>query len=155
MRRLAIREWVNWSTGQWVESVQPKPGNGRRRGRESIIHSEMDAYVHTAQTRARARRQRLELRRQRGLALAQRAAAHLKAECGARQVAVFGSVLNPRLFHERSDVDLVVWGLDEGRYLRALAALLDLEPDISVDLVEFEQARPEFQRILERDGMLV
>ena len=114
---------------------------------------EMDAYVRTAQTRARARRGRLEARRQVGLALAQRAAALLKADFGASRVAVFGSVLKPHLFHERSDVDLAVWGLDERLYLRALAAVLDLVPDISVDLVEVEQARAELRQVIERDGV--
>ena len=112
----------------------------------------MDAYVRTAQTRARARQEQLEARRQRGLALARQAALRLKADFGASRVAVFGSTLTPRLFHERSDVDLAVWGLDERLYLRAVAALLDLEPDISVDLVEFEKARPELQHVIERDG---
>ena len=113
----------------------------------------IEGYAETARSRARARMERLEGRRQRGLALAQRAAARLSSGFGARRVAVFGSVLNRRLFHERSDVDLAVWGLDERLYLRALAALLDLEPDISVDLVEFEHARPEIQRVIEQDGV--
>ncbi len=87
------------------------------------------------------------------MALAQQAAARLKYEFGASRVAVFGSVLRPSLFHERSDVDLAVWGLDEHFYLRALAALLDLDPEISVDLVEAEQAAPEFLKVIERDGL--
>jgi predicted nucleotidyltransferase len=86
------------------------------------------------------------------LALAQRAADVLHTEFGVSRVSLFGSVLRPGLFHERSDVDLAVWGLDERRYLRALAALLDLEPDFSVDLVEFEHAQPGLQRLIEREG---
>jgi predicted nucleotidyltransferase len=112
-----------------------------------------ESYAETARTRAQARLERLEARRLRGLALAQRAALRLCGDFGARRAAVFGSVLKPRLFHERSDVDLAVWGLDERLYLRALSALLDLEPDIAVDLVEVEQARPELQRVIERDGV--
>ena len=115
----------------------------------------LDGYAATAQTRARARRERLEARRQRSWALAQRSAARLKDEFGASRVTVFGSVLRPSLFHERSDVDLAVWGLDEHLYLRALAALLDLDPEISVDLVEAEQARPELLQAIERDGLLL
>ena len=115
--------------------------------------AEMDVYTATARSRARARLERLEARRLRGLALARQAAARLKGEFGAGRVAVFGSVLRPKLFHERSDIDLAVWGLDERLYLRALAALLDLEPDISVDLIEAEQARPELAHVIEKDGV--
>ena len=115
--------------------------------------SQLAVFAETARARAHERRRALEARRQRGLALARQAAERLKTEYGASQVAVFGSVLKPQLFHERSDVDLAVWGLDEQLYLRALSALLDLEPDISVDLVEVEHARPELQRIIEQDGL--
>ncbi len=115
--------------------------------------SQLAAFAETARARARERRRALEARRQRGLALARRAAERLQTEYRARQVAVFGSVLKPQLFHERSDIDLAVWGLDEQLYLRALSALLDLEPDIAVDLVEFEHARPELQNVIEREGL--
>jgi uncharacterized protein len=113
----------------------------------------MDGYAATARARAQARLERLEARRRRGLALAEQAAARLKGEFGARRVVVFGSVLRPKLFHERSDVDLAVWGLDERLYLRALAALLDLDAEISVDLVEAEQAQPELIQLIEKDGI--
>ncbi len=48
--------------------------------------------------------------------------------------------------HENSDVDIAVWGIEERQYLRALAELLDLDPNFSVDLIEAEYAQP---RILE------
>ena len=119
----------------------------------SPTSAEMDVYAATARSRARARLERLEARRRRALALAQRAALLLKEDFGACRVAVFGSVLRPKLFHERSDVDLAVWGLDEHVYLRALAALLDLEPEISVDLVEAEQAQPGLTQVIETEGV--
>ncbi len=115
--------------------------------------SKMEGYVQTARARARSRQERLEARRLRAMALAQCGAARLKDEFGAGRVVVFGSALKPRLFHERSDVDLAAWGLDERVYLRALAALLDLEPDIEVDLIEAEHARPELLRAIEKNGM--
>lgn len=118
-----------------------------------ISQKQMEAYARTARARAVERRKRLEERRSRAWAVAQRSAAILRDEFGARRVLVFGSLLQPRLFHERSDVDLAVWGLDERRYLRALARLLDLEPEIEVDLIEAEQARPELLHVIERDGM--
>jgi len=117
--------------------------------------AQMDIYAATARARAQARHERLETRRQRGLVLAQLAAARLKAEFGAGQVAVFGSLLHPKLFHERSDIDLAVWGLDEHLYLRALAALLDLDPEFSVDLVEAEYAAPGLARTIEQDSEML
>jgi predicted nucleotidyltransferase len=67
-------------------------------------------------------------------------------------VLLFGSLLAPRRFHERSDVDLAVMGLDEQVYLRALARLLDLDPSIPVDLIELEHAGPGLRSTVEREG---
>ena len=129
-----------------------RPGPRQSAMSHPITQEQMERYVRTAQARAAARRKRLEERRARAWAVAQQAAVILKTEFGAERVLAFGSLLQPRLFHERSDVDLAVWGLDERRYLRALARLLDLEPDIEVDLVEAEQARPALLRVITREG---
>jgi len=115
----------------------------------------MAAYRRTARARARSRRERLAARQDRTWEVARRAAAVLKEEFGARRVAVFGSLVGPARFHERSDIDLAVWGSDERRYYRAVARLLDLDPTISVDLVEFEHARPALQAVIRREGVFL
>lgn len=48
----------------------------------------------------------------------------LKEEFAVQEVIVFGSILAHDRFHERSDVDLAVWGLEDGS---ALAARLRAE----------------------------
>ncbi len=60
----------------------------------------------------------------------------------AKEVILCGSVVNPKHFHQRSDIDLAVWGLEESRYLRALACLLDLDYQFEVDLVMAEETHP-------------
>ncbi|MEM6717538.1 MAG: nucleotidyltransferase domain-containing protein, partial [Cyanobacteria bacterium P01_C01_bin.147] len=49
-------------------------------------------------------------------------------------------MLTPEKVHSRSDIDLAVWGLPATDYLRALAAVLDIDPDFSIDLIEVEHA---------------
>jgi predicted nucleotidyltransferase len=87
--------------------------------------------------------------------VARRGAQMLKDQFGAARVAVFGSVLRPEFFYERSDVDLAVWGLDERLYLRAVSRLLDLDPEISVDLVEMEFAPSRLREAIEQEGMIL
>ena len=94
----------------------------------------------------------VEARRVRALALAQAAAQLLKEQFGAQRVALFGSILTPTFFHERSDIDLAVCGLDERLYLRALGRLLDLDPNFEFDLVEFEVAPPRLQASIQKEG---
>ncbi|MGH2521032.1 MAG: nucleotidyltransferase family protein [Anaerolineales bacterium] len=115
----------------------------------------MEAYIQTARARKLARQQRLEQRRTQAWAVAQHAAVVLKEEFGATRVGVFGSLLHPDLFYERSDVDLAVWGLDERLYHRAHARLLSLDPTLEVDLIEVEHARPALQAVIEREGVIL
>ncbi len=115
--------------------------------------AELKQYARTARERAKARRAELEARRLRAWEVARQGAALLKEEFGAKRVAVFGSLTRgPGRFYIRSDIDLAVWGMDERLYLRALGRLLDLDPEIEVDLVEFEFARSAIQAAIEREG---
>lgn len=115
----------------------------------------MDAYQLTAQKRAQQQQQIITERREKAWRLARTAVALLKEEFGATQVAVFGSLVHPQLFHRSSDIDLAVWGLPESEYYRAVSRLLSLDPDISFDLVEVAHASPRLREKIEREGQLL
>jgi predicted nucleotidyltransferase len=118
-----------------------------------ISPEQMAVYRATARRREEQRRQALAGRHTRAWAVARRGAQMLKEQFGAARVVVFGSVLYPKRFYERSDVDLAVWGLDERLYLKAVSRLLDIDPEISVDLVEAEFARPPLLAVIEQEGV--
>lgn len=103
---------------------------------------QMAVYRQTARRR-QAQRQRLqEERRAAAVVFAHDAAALLKTAYGAERVILFGSLARQGIFDEHSDVDLAVQGLDERMYCRALAQLMNLQPDIAVDLIRMEEASP-------------
>lgn len=116
---------------------------------------QMERYVETARRRAQEKREQLHQRHEQAWEVARTAARLLKDEFSAGQVAVFGSLLRPELFHSGSDIDLAVWGLDQRLYFRALARLLDIDPSFSIDLVEFELASPRLQKHIEEEGQLL
>jgi predicted nucleotidyltransferase len=118
-----------------------------------ITPEQMAAYRAGARRREQQRARVLAARHARAWDVARRGAQMLKEQFGAARVAVFGSVLRPEVFYERSDVDLAVWGLDERLYLKAVSRLLDLDPEISVDLVEVEFARPTLLAVIEQEGV--
>jgi predicted nucleotidyltransferase len=122
---------------------------------EPISPEQMAIYRSTARQRQQQYEVELAERHRRAWEVAQQAGQLLKADFQAQKVAVFGSILTPGRFHERSDVDLAVWGLAEPRYYRAVSRLLDLDPIISVDLVEAEFASPGLMRVIEREGVLL
>ncbi len=58
-----------------------------------------------------------------------------------------------RFFDEHSDLDLAVWDLDERLYFRAQGQVLALDPDISIDLVRYEDASPALREEIDRHGI--
>ncbi|NJN87799.1 MAG: nucleotidyltransferase domain-containing protein [Leptolyngbyaceae cyanobacterium SL_7_1] len=88
-------------------------------------------------------------KQQRGMQVARQAAQLLKSQWGATQVVLFGSMLDTTKVHADSDVDLAVWGLPEGDYYRALAELLDIDPEFSIDLIEVQLAKPSLLSVIQ------
>ncbi len=119
--------------------------------------TELSATKLTAyRTGAARRRAEAELRRVRHLARAQQvasaAAALLRADFEATRVVLFGSTAQPARFHERSDVDLVAWGIEERAYVRAVAAVNGLDSYMFVDLVRGEEAPARLLAVVETEG---
>lgn len=68
----------------------------------------------------------------------------LKERFGVKKVYLFGSVIGASPWHERSDLDIAVEGLDPKDYFRALSALDELLlPSLEVDLFTLEDVLPE------------
>lgn len=121
----------------------------------SLTPEQVTAYRAGAQRRARQRDQTLAARQARAWRVARQGAQLLVEQFGATRVAVFGSLLQPEKFHANSDVDLAVWGLDERVYYRAVSRLLDLDPEVSIDLVEMELAEPRLRQAIEQEGVIL
>ena len=118
----------------------------------SLTPKEVESYRRAALLAKPKQRGDLKTRRLHAWRVARKAANILKAEFDVERVMVFGSLVHPTLFHERSDVDLAVWGLRGREYYRAVSVLLDIEPSISIDLIAFEDARRTVQDVILKDG---
>lgn len=113
---------------------------------------EIGQYRQTAQRRLTSLEDRRHQRFAKAWALARKAADLLRDRFAVQRVAVFGSLVHPEQFHGRSDVDLAVWGLDEGDYLRAVAAVTGLDKEISVDLIAVEEAPESLSDLIRDEG---
>jgi uncharacterized protein len=122
---------------------------------EPISDAQMAVYRATAQRLAQKRLQELQAKHQRAWEVAQQAAQILKQQFGVQQVAIFGSMLSRDRVHERSDLDLAVWGLDQSLYYQAVSRLLDLDSSLSIDLVEVELAKPKVRAAIEQEGIVL
>lgn len=119
----------------------------------SLTNEQMAIYRAAAQTRQQHKRDRLWQHQQLGMALAHQASELLKQNFQAEKVVLFGSITCLDRIHDRSDVDLAVWGLNPQDYFRAVGQLLALHPDIAVDLVEIETASPRLRCAIESTGV--
>lgn len=110
---------------------------------------DMEVYRRTARRirEESERRRRIWVRR--GWEVAEKAASLLRNRFRAERIVVFGSLIRPEDFDERSDVDLAVRGVSDGDYLRAVAAVTGLDSEITVDLIRLEQASPSLCRQVE------
>ncbi len=84
--------------------------------------------------------------------VARHAALILKKQFGVKKIVLFGSIIHPGLFHSHSDIDIAIWGLKGREYYRAVGILQGLDPDISIDLIAFENATPSLQDVIRREG---
>ncbi len=108
----------------------------------SLSPEQLNEYREGLRQQLVRERQVLCQRQRRGVEVARQAAECLKARWGASRVILFGSMLDVTRVHGQSDIDLAVEGLPPADYWRALAELLDLDPDFSIDLVEMDRAKP-------------
>lgn len=118
-----------------------------------VTDEEMVIYRATARQREEQARQKRAQRAQRAWKQAQRAAALLKDQFGARHVIVFGSLARRDFFHPRSDIDLAVEGIKSRDFWRAWSALDVLGCEFEIDLVDVETASPALRLEIERQGV--
>jgi uncharacterized protein len=118
-----------------------------------VSADEIKAYRATAQRRWEEDRRQLTLRHKQAWALARQAAELLRAEYGIDQAMAFGSLVRGELFHPRSDIDLVVWGLHEAHYYRAIAQLLALDPAFEIDLLRGEELPSSLRAGIQQEGV--
>ena len=88
--------------------------------------------------------------------VARACARRLVQDFGAREVYLFGSLLDKELAHDRSDIDLAVEELKGKLYFKALSAVWELLPaGVELDLVPLEQARPGLAERVKAEGVLL
>jgi len=115
--------------------------------------NEFAPYIAGLVRRERARRWQRRERAARALEAARTTADLLRQRYGVTRVRVFGSVLHPERFHERSDIDLAVEGLDPQDYLRAWALVNGPGSEFEIDLITPAECRPAIWQRAEQEGV--
>ena len=86
---------------------------------------------------------------QRAWHTAHKIAAMLYKDFGASHVAVFGSLAEGYYFSKWSDIDIVVWGIPNDIYLKAVSEIIGFSPEFRIELVKFENCKAVFRERLQ------
>lgn len=118
-----------------------------------LTAQEVAEYRRVAQARRQQEQRNLTGRRERAWVLARRAATLLREQYGATRVVVFGSLAQEGRFTPWSDVDIAAWGIGPEDTFRAMGAVMDLDSEIQVNLLDVETCRPSLLAAIEREGI--
>ncbi len=118
-----------------------------------LTPEEMDEYRAGARRRWEQEQRQLATREKRAWELARRAAALLREQFGATRVAVFGSLVHKKCFTPWSDVDVAAWGIRPEDTFRAIGAVMDIDAEIEVNLVDVGTCRSSLLTIIEAEGV--
>ena len=72
-------------------------------------------------------------------------AALLYEQCGATQVAVFGSLTEPMWFTKGSDIDIAVSGLSHDAYDKARKKIMNFDSEFKIDIINFDMSKGLFR----------
>ena len=79
----------------------------------------------------------------------------LYEDYGASKVAVFGSLTQPICFTEKSDVDIVVWGVSYNKCLDALWETEGLTTEFEIDLIDAKSISRLFRQRILNEAILI
>mgnify|MGYP001027447556 FL=1 len=118
-----------------------------------ISPEEMAVYRAAARRRQERERQELAQLQERAWQAARRAARLLKEQFGATRVVVFGSLVRRDCFTRWSDVDIAAWGISPEDTFRAIGAVMDIDAEVEVNLVDVGACRPSLLSVIEQEGV--
>jgi len=118
-----------------------------------ISPEEMAVYRAAARRRQERERQELAQLQERAWQAARRAARLLKEQFGATRVVVFGSLVRRDCFTRWSDVDIAAWGIPPEDTFRAIGAVMDIDAEVEVNLVDVGACRPLLLSVIEQEGV--
>jgi len=113
---------------------------------------EISSYIDGWRQRAQQERQQTEARRQNAIHEARRIARFLSEIAGVSKVVGIGSAFDPERFSQRSDIDMVVFGLPPNAYFSTLGQIMAMTK-FEVDLIPYESATALLKQRVAEEGV--
>lgn len=110
-------------------------------------------YRATVQRRHQQEKAEMHRRREKAWQIARQVAHLLREQFQVSRVVVFGSLTRTGGFTRWSGVDIAAWGIAPENTFRAIGAVMDLNTEIAVNLVDINTVRPALLAAIEEDGV--
>ncbi|MDX1522406.1 MAG: nucleotidyltransferase domain-containing protein [Anaerolineae bacterium] len=118
----------------------------------NLAPEKLAVYRAAAQRRREQQQSELDDRRAQAWIAARQAARLLKAQFKATRVVLFGSLARGAGFTRWSDVDIAAWGIASEDTFRAIGAILDMDTEVAINLVDVNTCQPSLLAVIEQDG---
>ncbi len=113
-------------------------------------------YIIQFQKKQKKEKQRFESKRQSIISLFPHISNALK-QINAKRILVYGSILRPKSFHHKSDLDILVYGLDIDKWFKAYKIVEQITSniDISIDVHLSQEMDQVFLSSVEEYGLII
>lgn len=118
-----------------------------------LTPEQIEIYRRTAQRRLSAQQERTTALRQSAWQAARNAAQMLRQRFHATRVVAFGSLIHEGCFTPWSDVDIAAWGIAPEATFRAIGAVMDMDSEVTINLVDVNTCRASLLEVIEREGV--
>ena len=118
-----------------------------------LTPEKISLYRTAGERRHRQEQAEIAQRREQAWAAARLAAQLLKKQFHVSKVVLFGSLARNFDFTRWSDVDIAAWDIAPEDTFRAIGAVMDLDTDVTVNLVDVSTVRPSLLDAIKEDGI--
>ncbi|MBF0449510.1 MAG: nucleotidyltransferase domain-containing protein [Candidatus Magnetomorum sp.] len=114
-------------------------------------YTNIERYRKTARIRHVEEQNQIRKRYQKAWDTVYQLSGILKEEFGVTEIFVFGSLRHFDLFHDHSDIDIAVKGINEKEYYHAVARVMTAE--FNVDLIMIESSSDRMKQCIKKEGI--
>jgi uncharacterized protein len=120
-----------------------------------LTPQQMEVYRKSAKRRQRELQAQMAQLSGKAWEDAKHAAEILRGRFHVSRVVVFGSLVHEGCFTRWSDIDIAAWGIDPEDTFRAIGAIMDMQANFVVNLVDINIAHSSLVEVIEKEGVAV
>ncbi|PMQ01807.1 MAG: DNA polymerase subunit beta [Dictyoglomus sp. NZ13-RE01] len=120
-----------------------------------LSEEEIKKYREALVKREKERKKAVERRFHKAWDLVRKMSKILHEKYHAKEVIVFGSMIDLSCFNEWSDIDIAIVGIPDDLYFKAVAEILSMSEDFDIDIVDVESCSESLKKVIMEKGIRI